>query len=282
MAAQQGFGEAPYRVVEMVLLPPRFFVGDLVEMRLKLDVPKSAQIEPPQTLPESNWMTVERVDVVRGAQERAEVRILFKSFQPGTQVLPPLTVGDIVLQDLRVSTSSLLEEEPVQKIRPYTGQVSLPYTWIRVVSITVAIISAPLMLPWGAGWFIRRMRRLRQERRRRLPALRIGKALESLRVYAGRGEDRAFCIEFSRHLREYLQTRLHVAARTSTTREIAALLRSALEQHEGASDFVRLLQQSDAIKFGGSVSGVQEMLSMIEDTTDAIDRAEKRQAVVES
>ena len=40
-----GFGQTGYRIAESIFLPPKFYVGDLVELRLKLELDPGYEIE---------------------------------------------------------------------------------------------------------------------------------------------------------------------------------------------------------------------------------------------
>ena len=81
-------------LMEAIFLPPRFFVGDRVELRLTYDLPGGVTVEPPAQLPDHDWIEFRSIEVqdrrASGGPGELRVRIFFIPFFPGETVLPSL------------------------------------------------------------------------------------------------------------------------------------------------------------------------------------------------
>ena len=182
--------EPVYHITKSMVLPPKFYVGDLVELRVNIESETNITFEIPTVLPESKWIKVEDVTFTSLSNGKLEVRILLRSFQPGTHVLPPIGLGDIVLHDLKIHTNSILEETDTEKLRPLRNQTMLPYTWLRLSGILVIIIMAPFLFYRIISRVHSRIFTLRAERLKKIPFQRVKRALGKLEKNIGREEER--------------------------------------------------------------------------------------------
>jgi hypothetical protein len=98
-----------YEILQTVSLPPRSYVGDRVELRIRLRTLVSASVQAPEKPPQSEWIDIDTVEVIP-AGDAYEVRIVYASFHPGTQTLPPIQLKDVRLENLKIYTNSVVAE----------------------------------------------------------------------------------------------------------------------------------------------------------------------------
>jgi hypothetical protein len=273
-------GLEPYTVRESVFLPPQFYVGDRVELRLRLQVADGLRLEPVELETEKEWLSVEEVRVQPRGSGEAEVRIFFVSFQPGTTRLPRLRLGDVVLADIGITTLSALKDRDASRLRGPRGQLALPGTYLKLAALGLAAIIVPalLLLLWRR--LSRAVRELYALRRRRRPYLEAKKELKGLQQNLSRLESRSFFIRVSRLLKAYLGRRLEVPVLARTTRELAAapppLPAADWEEVLG------ILELSDLAKFSERSSPGEEMAATLARIGGLIERLEEERARVES
>lgn len=267
-------------VIETVFLPPRFYVGDRVELRLRLQVGEGTRLEPVTLVTEKEWLSVEEVQVAPRGGGEAEVRIYFVSFYPGTTRLPELSLGDIRLADLDITTLSVLDRENGSRLRGPRGQLPLPGTRLKLAALLLAAVALP------AGFYLlwRRLlaeaRRLSSRRRRRRPYLRARRELRSLQQGLAGLDSRGFFIRLSRLLKAYLGERLALPVLSRTTRELAA---ASPRLSPGAwEEVTAVLGLSDLAKFSAHSSPAAEMAGTLKRVSDLIERLEEEGGDVES
>jgi len=266
-AAYTGAQGAGYAVEEMLLLPPRFYVGDPVELRLRLRLQEApaAAFTAPDSLPEDPWFDLHRVQIdQRGAELR--VRVFFTPFRPGASVLPALRLGELELAGVEVSTASVLEGQEKPALRGLRGPLRIPFTGLRLLAVVLAVTALPAAVGFAARGGLRGLRRLAQRRRRRRPYLRLQRAVARLRALralsdprAGGGEQRDFFILLSQCLKRYLSERLGRSLMSATTAEVGPQLAAAGVQEPLAGAVLELLARADRIKFSGRGGGRREM-----------------------
>ncbi len=112
-------------------MPPVFYVGDQVEARLTLLLPEGKALLPPLSLPTQSWVLIRDVQV-RHDPPFERVTVKFVPFAPGVKTLPPLVLGDLTLDGVRISTNSLLGKEDASELEPPRDQLVLPHTELFV------------------------------------------------------------------------------------------------------------------------------------------------------
>ena len=178
------------------------------------------------------------------------MRVFFTSFLPGTQALPEIALGDVVLRDIKISTSSLLEAEGGTEPRPLRSQLVLPGTWPIALGLAFGIVVVPVGLILVVRAVLGAGRRYRARTLRRLPARRFKRRLARLGRLTGQIDVREFFIRATEALKRYLQERLRVPALGSTTLELSNLAKDVLP---GAAleNALRILHLADEVKFAG-------------------------------
>jgi hypothetical protein len=277
-----------YLIQEINFLPVRYYVGDNVELRLRIEAP-GRDLRPPEPLFRGNWLVVRDVSCTRIRGHVWEVRIFFTTFRPGRHVLPDIDLGSAMLTGLKAETRSILDDKGVDRPAAQKGQLLLPGTW-RALIITVffLFLLPPLLYRTlkGCASLLRRYSILRQ---RMLPCNRIMRALKRLEQRLGDYDCAAFFAQITGLLREYLNSRLDFPAQTSTTLELEMLLPGALarvspssETHSLTPGVIRLFQRADYVKFGGGSASQAEMTGVLGQVSQIVDGIEEVMQRVES
>lgn len=242
-------------VSESVVLPSRFFVGDLVEIRATIRVPSGVRVETPQTLPAPGWGEILAVEIGGEGIER-RVRVQLRPFQPGTLTIPALELGEVRLSGLSIFVDSVVEgrQLSLQEPRP---QALLPGTQAFVTVIAVALLLFPtlVILLWRGGR--RRFSRLLESYRENRPYRRARRRLKALTQELGALEAREFYIELTNLLREYMAQRLDSRFLSSTTRELPELLAASGLSPTSAQEAVEVYRQADMVKFARHSSSLE-------------------------
>jgi hypothetical protein len=265
-----------YEVLQTVFLPPRSYVGDRVELRIRLRTVGSASIQPPEQPPQTEWIDIDTVEVIP-AGDAYEVRIVYASFHPGTQTLPPMQLGDVRLENLKIHTNSVVAEGKSSFEGP-RGQVVLPSTRVMLGIAVAAVIALPLLVFQVGGFFRRRVSGLVQQYRERQPYRKLMRTLKRLRAAAEEMNGREFYIELSDALRLYLSERYDRRYIAATTFEVRRLLRNNLFDDQRIERFAALFQQSDRVKFGREGSEAAERLHDLEETDALVELLERGEA----
>lgn len=265
-----GGGEAAaqeYSILQSFFLPPQYYVGDRVELRLRVVPEEELVLEGPGSLPKDD--TVEYHDVsVKDMGREYQVLITFSSYAPGRQELPPLSLGDITLEGLRINTASLAEEgySELQEPRP---QAVIPSSRLILTLAAGLLLAVPL-----GGFFLYRI--LRDQGRRVLvwyqenrPRRQMIRHLRNLKGRVLELDRRDFYSQFSVGLRKYLSLRLGRDCNSATTRELVQILRAALPPHL-AERFFSLFEVADLVKFGSRYSSVEEQVDHLRECLEAV------------
>jgi hypothetical protein len=253
--------DAPSPVTETVFVPPLFYVGDQVEVRLTLLLPEGKSLLPPLSLPTQDWVLIRDVQV-RHDPPFERVTVKFVPFAPGVKTLPPLVLGDLTLDGVRISTNSLLGKDAPSELSPPRDQLLLPHTELVVFLSFLVVIVLPLVL-WRffrplAGLWKSLWRRSDRHRAWHLLAKEV-KKLQS-RAMAASGPE--FYTEFSRLVRTYLAGRFDFDFGTMTAQEVEGVLRPL--PPAWAAEWVRLVHRADVVRFDAQEPPVQERLDDLE------------------
>jgi hypothetical protein len=273
LAAQSG--TAGYSVVESGTVPLRAYVGDTVELRvrLRLDAQVTRALEAPKKLPSASWLEIRQVRVLLLGGREWEVRIRYVSFAPGQAALPSLDLRAITLAGLQVHTASILAERKLERPAPPRDQLALPGTARRLALTALAAVACPVAAVFAGMRAARFARRLAARRRAALPGNRFRRALRRLRGQLDSLGPRRFYIELTAALRAYIEARHRVRASAATTRELRsslAALSATGAPAQALEDLARLLERGDVVKFGGEAAGGAGTAELAE----AADRAE--------
>jgi hypothetical protein len=284
LAAWPVFAQAV--LMESIFLPPRFFVGDRVELRLTYDVPAGVAVEPPAQLPAHAWIEFHNIEVQdrRSADGSGEVRvrIFFTPFSSGDTVLPPLPLGDLDTGELLVTTQSVLQLEHDETLRGPRRQLNLPLTWLRLLVLVVVGIGAPAVVFFLLRYGIQGFVRIREARIRRLPYLHVRKSLNQLAAGRSSMEGKSFFILLSLTIRSYLSERLSRPLMSVTTGEIKKELGVAGLEESVSLRIHEVLKAADLIKFSGKRADRREMERSLKAVDRIVEQVEERTTHVEA
>ena len=166
---------AGFRVLRVYFLPPRFYVGDPVEMRLEIETPPgSPPVEGAAALPEPSGpvpaFQLDFLTLRRTGAERSLVSVGFRPFRPGRLRLPPLPAGGLLLDGLEVEVLPALKgEEALYEPR---GPLPLAGTGGRIAALLALVLGGPLGLAAALGVGRRALRAARRRAARERPARR--------------------------------------------------------------------------------------------------------------
>jgi hypothetical protein len=257
-----------------------------VELRLSYELPRGVAVELPPELPEHPWIEFLDIEVqdrrTPGGPGEVRVRIFFVPFFSGEAVLPPLRLGDLNTGELLVSTQSALQGEQDQTLRGPRRQLNLPLTWLRLLTLVVIAVGAPVALFILLRFGIRGFRRVREARIRRLPYLHVRKSLNQLSSGRESMEAKSFFVLLSLNLRRYLSERLSAPLMSVTTGEINESLTAAGLEDAMSREIYDLLQAADLIKFSGKRANRREMTRSLEVVERIVEQVEEKTAHVET
>ncbi|MBN1649129.1 MAG: hypothetical protein JW874_13920 [Spirochaetales bacterium] len=236
-----------YVISETNFLPQKYYVGDQVELRLVIRTLKPEEIRIPASFPSEDWLVFEEIQVHKH-HEGAEIRIVFRSFFPGTRTLPPVNFDSFVLNKVKIHTSSILSEKNTGFGGP-RKQLFLPGTRIAIVVLVFIFLIVPLFALFLAGRVRRWARKMIAQQRERKPIKRFYRGLDELKKQAGRMSSREFYIILTNSLRKYLSIRSGKDYQTITTREIGKQIKTNFPGIHHLNELVDVLKYGDEIKF---------------------------------
>ncbi|GEM_PF-434868 len=238
-------------IEKSIFLPPDFYVGDRVEMRITLYPEPGLRVLPPKEVPVAHWIDIHDVRL-KESGSRWEVHIDFTTYAPGTRTLPTITLGDVVLNDVKLHTKSILQERDVEFFG-IKGQVFLPGTRLAIGLAVFILFFGPVFMFSFAGGITRSIKRFVSVQYGRRPHKRFMRVLKELGETHMQMSSRRFYIVLSEELRRYLSYRTKEDFMTVTSSEIREQLRHTFpaDNADRVEALVRMMQQSDEIKFGG-------------------------------
>jgi len=247
------YGQAGYSMVRSALLPPTFYVGDRVELRLQIQPDEGRRVAPPETLPQDPWIHVDQVALSQ-AGSQIQVRIFFESYAPGAHSLPPIRIGEVTLAGLSVTTASLVGSGKGGLSEP-KGQLFLPGTGLLLALLIGLVFGLPPLLFFSIRAIRRLLSRLARRREFERPWRRFAQALEHLQSPEALRDSRSFYILLCDELRIYLSHRAHRGFLTATAREFTPLIERSFPTLTQVRETASVMSFGDQVKFAGIVAG---------------------------
>ncbi len=248
--------QAEPRVMSVHFLPPEYFVGDTVEMRVVLD-PDGESILSPAALPRADWM-VFRDAAVAQVGDSLELRLFFSSFAPGTRTLPDVNFRGYTLKGMKIHTSSILDENDSGEIAELQGQLYLPGTLFLIFITAFFVFAGPVIVISSAGFVRRRTHSLFLTLSRRRPYWRLRRDLKELSSQTLIMPDRDFYYALSDAVRSYISRRTGIDCITTTIHEIRMVMLDIFPQQDSAMRLIHFLEYADTIKFAGREAGAAQ------------------------
>ncbi len=235
-------------VEKQLFLPSEYYVGDRVELRLTVS-PGDANYRLPSPLPESSWITIHEIHIIPD-RERTEIVMEFTSFMPGTRTLPPLNFGGALLENVKIHTSSILEDTsaPFAEAR---GQILLPGTLTGLIFFGFALFFGPVILLFAASRGRDWLYLLRTLRRDRQPQRRFSRSLKKLEEEMATLTGREFFFTMDELIRSYLSASISNDFSSATGKEYRQLCRIHFTRSAHLEALTEMSRLSELIKFGG-------------------------------
>lgn len=253
LAAQEG-----YTLIRSLVIPPTFYVGDRVELRLLIQPDKGRTVTAPQQLPRDPYLHVEAV-TVRKLDTEDEIRITFESYAPGGRELPSIRLGNVTLTGLKVRTASLISAGHATLSEP-KGQLFLPGSGLVLALLIAVLFGVPPLIFFSIRGARRLVAHLVDRREFERPWVRLRSALARLDHGEGYYDARGFYILVCDELRLYMSKRVVPDYLTATAREFAPLTERSLPDLPQAKATVEVMQFADRVKFAGMAAGPEIMM----------------------
>jgi|GEM_PF-3652005 len=148
-------------VTDILLLPPEFYVGDLVEMRVNINFPSPELLTPSSDYPLQDWLDIRKVELVKDDQGSTVV-IRFVSYSPGTRAFPPIRLSAGILSKLSISTLSVLNDEQLT-LAPYREPLNLPGSETQIAFIVVLLVFVPFLVIFLFNFFLKFIRQAKSQ-----------------------------------------------------------------------------------------------------------------------
>ena len=95
------FAEDTFTITRVHFLPPVYYVGDRVEVRVRLSVEPGLTVAEPSELPSPGNVHIQDVRIIPISDEY-DVRVIFACYETGPRDLPPLKLGDIAFTGVKI------------------------------------------------------------------------------------------------------------------------------------------------------------------------------------
>jgi len=254
VGAVELFAAEGARVENTIFLPQDFYVGDTVELRVTFIPDGGMRVRAPSEYPMLSWIDFHDISLLE-EDGRLQARIRFSSYAPGTRSLPPIEMGDVVLDSIKIHTRSILAGE-AHDFYGIKNQLLIPGTRLAIVLTVAVLFFGPVLVLSFAGKLRRRVSSLVAAQRGRRPSKRVQKVLKELRESEDQMSSRKFYILLDGELRRYLSDRTGSDFRSITSSEFAEHLYAVLPggNESRIGELGELMKRSDLVKFGGQNS----------------------------
>ena len=267
------FCDETYSVKQMLFLPPTYYVGDLVEVRLRIQVAEAITPAEPTEYPEPGAVAIHDVRVIPISGEY-DVRISFSSFDPGTRMLPHIKLGELVIKDIRIHTNSLIEDRDLEFVGVF-DPVYLPGSRLLLALSVGALLLLPVFVVGLFSWIKKLSKSIRENRRERQPFRVLAGTLDELIATPPPVDSRDFYHKLSNGFKHYLSSRIDPGLLTCTSRELENKLEDPFSTVPQITLAAQAMAFFDQMKFGGrKVSSVQRRqdIDLVRDAAFAIEK----------
>lgn len=267
---------AGFKTLAAFTLPPTFYVGDRVELRIRVKIAPGTKLRAPAKMPTDRWITINSISISEGP-DYSVIHIFFVSFAPGERALPPIDLGAITLRGIRVTTASLTKGGRA-RLSPPKGQLLLPGTTL-IVGVIVALL---IGLPLAFIFIFRRTRRALvayiENYRARRPWRQLARALDELAKRKPPRDPRSFYIGLVDAVKGYLSAKSGRDFRAVTAREFSEAVGAAETLSAPAGDFAAIVAFGELVKFAGaeaSEDNLERDLARVREITEAVETSER-------
>jgi hypothetical protein len=246
------WAEDTYVIEQIHFLPPTFYVGDLVELRVRVDVESGIIPTEPLEIPPPSWVHIRDVRVIPISGDY-DIRISFSSYETGTRELPPVVMGDLILTGLEIETKSITGGD-VTKIEEAFNPSLLPGSRLLLALIVGGLLIVPVLGIVSFSWFRRLVTSVLRLHRERRPYRKLKQSLDDLKNSPSPVDNRTFYITLSDGLKGYLSLRLDQDFASLTSREMQETLIGRFAEMPSMRRIAAELSRFDTVKFGGETA----------------------------
>ncbi len=265
---------AQAEIKSSVFIPPEYYIGDPVELRIRLKLEEDDELISPQNFLPHEWVEIRSVQVDQNGKE-AELIISFTSFSTGTRTLPNLDFGLFILNDFKIYTTSLIDQGD-HELKGLRGQILIPGSRLYFVIIAASVLILPYLLFFIIKYLIRGIAALIARYHIVRPYRVLLKELKKLDSGLEKISVRDYFISISDTLRIYLSARTGFDCMSATTSEISGLHGFGLED-ETWERLVQVLKKGDMVKFGGEKLSLYQMKENLDFVVSVCQEIEKKE-----
>ncbi len=273
-------GAAEYQIHNLTFLPAEYYVGDTVRMAFLLKHDSPEALKAPENLPSSEWMRYLSVNV-ENTEKGAQVEIRLIPYYPGTRSLPPLVLGDIILKDLKIYTSSLLDTQADRDLAEIRGPLLIPGTKPVGALFIFLLFVLPVLLVFLVRRIYSRAGDVVRSYRISLPYRRFQRILRRIRSSISTMPEKEFYSRFSSVLKTYLSHRFQQDFSSATTMEVESLMEQHNVRETLVLSLVNLFHRIDRVKFAGDTMMFRDrehLLDEAEEVSEALEEWRKNHA----
>jgi hypothetical protein len=267
-------GFAEYSVTDVIFLPRVYYVGDRVELRVLLRYSAEEEPAPPTEVPTVEWGDVHEI-TASFENGVGELRLSFTPFTPGTQSIPPISLGSITLGRTDVFVQSILTQEEAE-LAPTRGPVVVPGTRLALILFLGVLFGGPLLwlfvLRRGLEWIRGLLRRYQEGQ----PYRRLARDLRNLTQSSTDIDGRRFYILLGEDFRRYLTRKTGTDCLAATTGEVSERLSGLVDDPIKRRQLVELLHYGDLVKFADRPSSENTRREHVEIMREAVKTVEAR------
>jgi hypothetical protein len=235
-------------VKQVVLIPPKVYVGDYVEVLIFLADTQASIGVGVETPPKISWGQIEAFEAVEQNREK-EVRIGLRAYAPGSHFLPEIKFKDHRISPIAIHIASLYDDGH-KKIFPAKGPIRLPGTRFYIAVAIALFLALPLFVVWMAFSGRKRISSFVQGYQVKKPFRQYMRELKTLQQNLSIMNGREFYIELLNLLRGYFTFRIDATCFSSTSKEVDAILKRGVNNPDLVDLALEIFYFGDKVKFG--------------------------------
>ncbi len=257
-------GTGEHQILNLTFLPAEYYVGDRVRMAFLVKHGSGDVLEVPDILPSSEWMRYLSVNMEE-TEKGTQVEIHLIPYYPGTRSLPPLTLGTVVLKELKIYTSSLLDGQADRDLAEIRGPLLIPGTRLMGIILIFLLFALPVVLVFLVRRLWSRAGNMLRSYRISLPYRRFQRIIRRIRGSMTTLPEKEFYSRFSSALKIYLSSRFQRDFFSATTSEIEVFMGEHQVWDSLVLSLVNLFHQVDRVKFAGDTMMFNDRKHLLEE-----------------
>lgn len=271
-------GQEGYIIDQTQMIPKTYYVGDRVEVRLRITLEPGKTIKAPLLLPETEWVKITDIKAAKKG-DTADIRVFFTSYYPGIRTLPEIILGDVVLDSIKINTASLIEDGTAEFASPRT-QVYVPTTPALIAIILLILIGGPIIIIKLVQLIRKYTKILIEMLKENAPQRNLFRTIKRLKTRVESYEKGEFYSILSGEVRKYLSHYFQVDCISATTSELSSVLGEKLDK-DHLAQVLQFFEFGDMVKFAhkeAPSAARTAHLILIEELAMYLEKGEKEDA----